>query len=122
MRSEAMHLSLSIALSILLWIPSNLSAPAPCSSFVMSFSAAANCDLGRAGVVILIVSFMVIVVSALIVGWNATRPRIRRFRYVEGGEHTEPEYSLADSPSSSSGQNRTKFSSIYYSFGLFIPY
>jgi hypothetical protein len=79
----------------------------------------ANDTLGRAGVVILIVTFLLILVSVVIVGWNVARPlaRNRRFRFAERRESDAENQQPVPLR-----QTRAKISSVYYTLCLFLQY
>lgn len=121
-RNEFLNLIICVPFSLLLWIPSYMSKPAPCSSFVMRFSPVDNHALGRAGLVILIVFFLLNSISAIIVGWHATRPHRRHHRFIES-EIATIESRVGSEHQGNSGQrNRATSTSFYYCLGIFLQY
>ena len=88
----------------------------------MRFSPTDNSALGRAGLVILIVFFLLISISAIIVGWHATRPQRRHHRFIESEIATIESHLGSENEDNPGQRNRATLTSFYYCLGLFLQY
>jgi hypothetical protein len=112
---------LAIALSVHLWIPAYIFAPAPPSSFVMFISSGANSNLGISGLCILALFLVILCFSLALISWGAYRgrPGVRRLpsRYED--------FDRAEVEVYTSGRSRdvhAKKTFIYYGIGIFCLY
>lgn len=114
-----MYVFLVATLSVLLWLPSHILFPAPCSPFVMLFSADNNSTLGLVGVIILCSLLLFVCISLLVIAWDTCRssPPNRHSQYLEFEGTELVEFRLAENNLLSA-----KKTFICYGLGIFCLY
>ena len=114
-----MYVFLVATVSILLWIPSRILVPTPCTTFVMVFSGESNSTFGLAGTIILCSLLLFVCISQIVIAWDTCRPAPpnRRSLYLEFNPVQEE-----DRDSSLCSQMSAKKTLIYYGLGMFCLY
>ena len=104
-----------------LWVPSHILSPSPCSPFIMLFSANTNSHLGLAGGIILISLFVLISVSVTIILYKSNKKR-KSVRLALEAEYDGSVPEDQRDPLSLVEQRVVENTSVYYSLGLCSQY
>jgi hypothetical protein len=79
------YITLVAFVSVCLWVPSHFLTSAPCSTFVMIFSAESNSNLGLTGMITTGSLLLIICLSLIVIAWDSCRatPVRRGSLYME---------------------------------------
>ena len=85
MKCECIYMIIAGIISVVIWVPSHILEPTPCSSFVLLFSAERNSDIGVVGTTLLSASFLLLCLCLVLIVWDTYRCAAvnRRSLYLE---------------------------------------